>query len=311
MSLGGVVLPLVRSLFWLMMDRRPGGTPTNAFAFGGRVVTGSLSLSGFVSSAAAHEVAHLFGARFPGCGGPVRPECGIWRVLVVGVDGMLFFLDWPDWWSYGRARACRVILVGGVPRVAGLVLEVAGYVSPTRWRWRLSDEAGLFVADHEVDLGSGGWQVEAFGDLYGYLRRRVAPDQRLIREAEIVTEVGDWVGTELLGPVGVALAQRRLPVRLVIPPGAGAVGLLPWEIARVNGRVLAGHRVSVIVEQQPRHEIEKLPVGDRLRMLAIFSLPEGAGALNLRKERFELARLINNLARLRLGPPRSVAELAG
>ena len=39
-------------------------------------------------------------------------------------------------------------------------------------------------------------------------------------------------------------------------------------------------------------------MGDRLRMLAIFSLPEGAGALNLRKERFRLARLINNLAKV-------------
>jgi hypothetical protein len=49
--------------------------------------------------------------------------------------------------------------------VAGLVLEVADYVSPTRWRWRLSDEAGLFVADHQVDLTSEAWQVEAFRDL--------------------------------------------------------------------------------------------------------------------------------------------------
>ena len=63
------------------------------------------------------------------------------------------------------------------------------------------------------------------------------------------------------------------------------MGFLPWELARVKGRVLAGHGVSVVVDQQPRDELEKLPVGDRLRMLAIFSLPDGAGALNLRKER--------------------------
>ena len=134
--------------------------------------------------------------------------------------------------------------------MAGLSLEVSDFVSTTRWRWRLSNEAGSFVADHEVDLDSDAWQVEAFQDLYGYLRWRVAPDQRLIREAEIVTEVGDWVGTELLGPIGEALARLRKPMRLVLPPEAAAVGLLPWEMARVKGRVLAGHRVSVIVEQQ-------------------------------------------------------------
>lgn len=39
-------------------------------------------------------------------------------------------------------------------------------------------------------------------------------------------------------------------------------------------------------------------LSDRLRMLAIFSLQEWAGALNLGKERFELARLINNLAKV-------------
>ena len=35
-----------------------------------------------------------------------------------------------------------------------------------------------------------------------------------------------------------------------------------------------------------------------MRMLAVFSLPEGAGALNLRKERFELARLVHDIARV-------------
>ena len=35
-----------------------------------------------------------------------------------------------------------------------------------------------------------------------------------------------------------------------------------------------------------------------MRMLAVFSLPEGAGALNLRKERFELARLVHDIAKV-------------
>jgi hypothetical protein len=59
---------------------------------------------------------------------------------------------------------------------------------------------------------------------------------------------------------------------------------------------LAAHRVNVIIDQQPHHPLGKADVADRLRMLAIFSLPEDAGALNLRKERFELARLVHDIA---------------
>jgi hypothetical protein len=41
----------------------------------------------------------------------------------------------------------------------------------------------------------------------------------------------------------------------------------------------------------------KRPVGARLRVLGLFSLPEGGGAaLNLRRERFELARLVQDVA---------------
>ena len=41
----------------------------------------------------------------------------------------------------------------------------------------------------------------------------------------------------------------------------------------------------------------KRPVGQRLRVLGLFSLPEGGGAaLNLRRERFELARLVQDTA---------------
>ena len=41
----------------------------------------------------------------------------------------------------------------------------------------------------------------------------------------------------------------------------------------------------------------KRPVGQRLRVLGLFSLPEGGGAaLNLRRERFELARLVQAVA---------------
>jgi hypothetical protein len=62
MSLDGVVLPLAsESLFQLMMDRRPGRTPTSAPASGGQATTGSFSLVRRVSCLAACTVADGFG----------------------------------------------------------------------------------------------------------------------------------------------------------------------------------------------------------------------------------------------------------
>jgi hypothetical protein len=83
-----------------------------------------------------------------------------------------------------------------------------------------------------------------------------------------------------------------------VPAGAAVLGYRPWELARVDGQALAGHRVGFIIDQQPHRSMAKAGVGDRLRMLAVFSLPEDAGALNLRKERFELARLVHDIAKV-------------
>lgn len=106
-------------------------------------------------------------------------------------------------------------------------LEVLEFEGPTRWRWRLTDAGGAFVADHKVDLDRGEWQFEAFTDLHTYLRWNAAPDRRLAHEAELVVQVGDWIGERVLGPVGVALASARRPVRLEVPAGAGVLGYLP------------------------------------------------------------------------------------
>ena len=92
-----------------------------------------------------------------------------------------------------------------------------------------------------------------------------------------MVQVGDWIGQQVLGQVGVALAGARSPVRLEVPAGAAVLGYRPWELARVDGRALAGHRVGFVIDQQPHRPLTKAGVGDRLRMLAVFSLPEGAG----------------------------------
>ncbi|HEX9356541.1 MAG TPA: CHAT domain-containing protein, partial [Streptosporangiaceae bacterium] len=70
----------------------------------------------------------------------------------------------------------------------------------------------------------------------------------------------------------------------------------PWELARVEGRTLAEYGVRFIMHQPPHRPVAKVSVGERLRMLAVFSLPEDTGTLNLRKERLALTSLVREIA---------------
>jgi hypothetical protein len=176
-----------------------------------------------------------------------------------------------------------------------VLLEVLDYQGPHRWRSRLVSSAGAFLADHQVSLDTGEWQYEAFADLHRYLRQNTAPDRRLAHMAELSWQVGDWIASKVLGPIGPELASSRRHVRLEVPAAAAELAYRPWELARIEGRTLAEHRIGFIIDQ-PHPAVAKAPIGDRLRMLAVFSLPEDAGALNLRKERLALARLVHDIA---------------
>jgi len=178
-----------------------------------------------------------------------------------------------------------------------LRLEVLDFAGPTRWRWRLTDaDGGRFLADHVVELDSREWQYEAFTALDEYLLWHAAPDRRLASEAQVTAQVGAWIGAQVLGPVGPALAKARQPVRLEVPAGAEVLAYRPWELAAVGGRPLAMQRVTVVIDQVGGEVSDKIPVGERLRMLAVFSLPEDASALNLRRERYALAQLVHEFA---------------
>ncbi len=136
-----------------------------------------------------------------------------------------------------------------------LRLEVLDYAGPMRWRWRLTDTGGAFVADHQVDLDGVGWELEAFTDLRGYLRWNAAPDRRVQSEAELTTRLGCWITDRVLGPVAAALAQRRQPVRLEVPGEAAVLAYRPWELAQVKGRPLAAHRVGFITVALPHQPL--------------------------------------------------------
>jgi tetratricopeptide (TPR) repeat protein len=182
--------------------------------------------------------------------------------------------------------------------VAGVLrLEVREFRDLTRWRWVLTDSSGAFLADHEVRLDAASWQYEAFGDLRWYLRWHCAPDRRAEDEARIVGEVGAWTGTEVLGPAVAAALVRGRPVtvRVVVPPEAAELVYRPLELAHANGKPLAVQDVTLVMESGTG-TVPIEPVGERLRVLGLFSLPEGGRALNLRRERAELVRLVRGIA---------------
>ncbi|HEX5113880.1 MAG TPA: CHAT domain-containing protein [Pseudonocardiaceae bacterium] len=179
-----------------------------------------------------------------------------------------------------------------------LRLEVLDYAGPTRWRWRLTDAEGASLAEHSVELDDGEWQFDAFADLHHHLRANADPDRRLDHEAELVVQVGAWVGERVFGDVALELARARGPVRLQVPAEAADLAYRPWELAMVDGRPLIAYRVTFVVDVG-QQTTRKADVGARLRMLAVFSVPSDDGALNLRKERYALARIVHQIGAIR------------
>jgi CHAT domain len=179
-----------------------------------------------------------------------------------------------------------------------LRLEVLEFEDLTRWRWRLTGAGAKFLADHEVRLDGGCWQYEAFSDLLEYLSWHAAPDRWDEDEARIVGETGAWIGAEVLGPVAAALVkQRPTTVRVVVPEAAKALLFRPLELAHVNGKPIALQDVTLVMESgEDTGGTDSVPADGRLRVLGLFSLPEGGQPLNLRRERFELVQLVHGIA---------------
>ncbi len=181
--------------------------------------------------------------------------------------------------------------------MAGLRLEVRNFADLTRWRWVLLDEAtGALLADHEVRLDPDDWQFQAFGDLTGYLSWHVAPDRRCEDEARIVDQAGKWIGSEVFGPVADALvAEQPATVRVVARADAEELLYRPLELAHVRGKPLSVQDVTLVMQPSRTTNDPVVPVMGRLRILGLFSLPEGGGSLNLRRERSSLVRLVNGI----------------
>jgi hypothetical protein len=181
-----------------------------------------------------------------------------------------------------------------------LRLEAREFTDLTRWRWVLTDRTGAFVADHEVRLEPNDWQYEAFTDLRRYVSWHADPGERYAEdEARIVADVGAWIGGQVLGDtIAKALARNRnATVRVVLPPAAEVLAYIPLETAHAAGKPLTAHGVTLVIEAAaagaPSSPAE---IRDRLRVLGLFSLPEGGSPLSLRRERHKLLKLIRGLA---------------
>jgi tetratricopeptide (TPR) repeat protein len=180
-----------------------------------------------------------------------------------------------------------------------LVLRAVDVASQWQWRWLLSDEeSGRSLADHAVKLDPAGDDVVAFGDLYECARWRAAPDRRDEDEARVVARAGAWAGRVLLGEqVGAEIvAAGPVTVRVSVPDVLGHVLGWPLELAQVAGVPLAARgEVALVYDIAAPDGIRKDPVGESLRVLAVFSQPDRTSVLALRRERYALTRLIRRI----------------
>jgi hypothetical protein len=177
-----------------------------------------------------------------------------------------------------------------------LKLEITRYWGPGRWDWALSDGTGV-VADHAVDVAETDELYAAFARLGRYLRLNVSPARPLSSEAQIVEDLGRWIGANLLGPIGPAMVdQAPATVEVLFPTAAQALMFRPWELAVVGDLPLARQDVSLVMVPPAEGPLRrKNAIGNRLRMLAVFSLPEGAPTLVLREQRQALVRLVDGI----------------
>jgi tetratricopeptide (TPR) repeat protein len=177
-----------------------------------------------------------------------------------------------------------------------LLLEALEYQGVARWRWRLTGPGGGFLADHRVKLDRASAEYEGFVNLGAFVRHHTDPDNQVGSELAAVRRVGEWLGREVLGLVGPAMVEEGpVTVRVRLPAGAEELLYRPLELGHVNGRPLALQDVSLVLEPGGGEAPAKRPVGERLRMLAVFSLPTGYSPLGLRAERRALSELAREI----------------
>ncbi len=178
-----------------------------------------------------------------------------------------------------------------------LQLTITDYQNETRWRWVLSDEKGNFLTDHEVSLDANAPVYRGFKDLPGYLRHHIPATPA----AQVLREVGEWMGEKVFGGLADALRERMQSpatvVRVSVPKEAQDLLFRPFELAHLDGKPFAEHGLRFVYQlADARPPTTTKPTPAPLRVLAVFSLPDEANPLNLRRERYQLKRLLDQIA---------------
>lgn len=179
-----------------------------------------------------------------------------------------------------------------------LRLEVQHFQDAANWEWTLTDAAGRFVAVHRVRLDPADQEYQAMTQLPVQVRWQADPGRLLASQADFLDQIGCWMGEQVFGDVGRKLVERSPATVLVVIPAEGEI-LRHWplELARVGRKPLARSEVSLVIDVASGDAARpKQPIGDRLRMLAVFSLPRGEPLLMLSQQRYELVGSVERLA---------------
>jgi tetratricopeptide (TPR) repeat protein len=183
-----------------------------------------------------------------------------------------------------------------------LLLEVTDFKDPQHWRWVLKDGSGNFIQDYEVSLDSSDPKYRALVDLEGYLDHYSSPDKWVQDETRLMDDVGKWISLNVLGPIADKLGSyiRPITIHVKVPQQASGLVQMALEMAVVKSKPLSQRNFSFVYELEgDRPAGEPEPIGDKLKMLAIFSQPTDEALLALRRERYSLIRQINLIAQTR------------
>ncbi len=183
-----------------------------------------------------------------------------------------------------------------------LRLEILDFQGVDRWRWRLASSSGEFIADQQVELDRSSSEFRAFQDLAGAVEFHTALDQGPEAEWELLRQIGDWMRDEIWGslwePITAATEAGQVVLHVLVPPAADALLFRPLELSFALDRESQATEVSLVYDVAgEKPPPRKQPVGDRLRMLALLSMPTGQSALNIRQEGRDLRRLVQRLTR--------------
>lgn len=178
---------------------------------------------------------------------------------------------------------------------ASLRLLITDYQSPNEFRWQLEGPNGNVLADKNVRLDTTQLEYQGYADLPAFLQHyRISHTQ-----PEMLEMVGDWIGKHVFGNILSAIVNNEssplTTVAVVMPNGAQALLERPLELARLKGLTLTEQNIRMVYEREDVTALTPKASADSLRVLAVFSLPDGNAPLNLRQERYELEKFVHRL----------------